>query len=117
MEDTSRNPPNRQRGRLWPSREDTEQGVDDIFLSHEDGDENIRDDGVRNLPGVCLMCRSETDEDRHVCREGDAEKSPVDREEQVAQITDRLGVPLLHVLLLQVSFPVETILPGSDVIG
>ena len=117
MEDTSRDPPDRQRGRLWPSREDTEQGVDDIFLPHKDRDENVGDDGVGNLSGVRLMCRSETDEDRHVGREGDTEKSSVDREEHVAHVTNRLGIHLLHVLLFQVAFPVETVLPGSDVIG
>ena len=114
---TSRDSPDDQRGRLWPSREDTEQGVDDIFLPHKDGNKEARDDGVINLSGVCPMCRSENDEDRHVGNEGYAEKSSVDREEHVAQVANGLRMPLLDVLLFQVAFPVETILLGSDIIG
>ena len=117
MENASRDPSDRQRGGLWPSREDTEQSVDDILLPHEDGDENVGYDSVSNLPGVRLMCRSEGDEDRHVGREGDTEKSTVDRKEHIAQVADRLGMPLLDVLILQVTFPVETILLGSKIIG
>ena len=117
MENASRDPPDGQRGGLWPGREDTEQGVDYILLPHKNGDENVGDDGVSDLPGVRLVCHSESDEDRHVGREGDAEKSTVDREEHVAQVANRLGMPLLDILLFQVTFPVETILLGSEVIG
>jgi len=117
MENASRDPPDRQRGGLWPSCEDIEQGVDDILLPHEDGNKDVGDDSVSNLPGGRLVCRSESDEDRHVGREGDAEKSTVDREEHVAQVANRLDMPLLDVLIFQVTFPVETILLGSEVIG
>lgn len=85
-------------------------------MPHKDGDKKVRDDGISNLSGVRLMCCSETDEDRHVGREGYAEESSVDREEQVAQVTNWLGMFLLDVFLFQVTFPVETILLGSDVI-
>ena len=114
MKDTSRDPPDRQRGRLRPSREGAEQGVDDMFLPHKYGNKKVGDDGVSSPPGVRLMCRSGTDEDRHVGGEGYAEKSCVDREEQVAQVTNGLGVPLLFVLLFQITLPVESIFLGSD---
>jgi len=117
VENASRDPPDRQRGGLRPGREDIEQGVDDILLSHKDGDENIGDDCVSDFSGIRLVCRSESDEDRHVGREGDAEKSTVDREKHVAQVANRLGMHLVDVLLFQVTFPVETILLGSEVIG
>ena len=117
MENASRDPPYRQRGGLWPGREDIEQGVDNILLPHKDGDENVGNDGVSDLPGVRLVCRSESDEDRHVGREGDTEKSTVDREEHVAQVANRLSMHLVDVLLFQVTFPIETILLGPEVIG
>ena len=102
---------------MWPGREDIKQGVDDILLSHKDGDENVGDDGVGNLSGVRLVCRSESDEDRHVGREGDAEKSTIDREEHVAQVANRLGMHLFDVLPFKVTFPVESIFLGPKVIG
>ena len=117
MEDTSRNSSNQQRGRLWPGSEDLEQDVDDIFLSHKDGDKKIGDNSVGNLSGVRLVRRRETDEDRHVRREGYAEKSTVDREEHIAQVTNRLGMFLFNVFLVQVAFPVETALFSPGDIG
>lgn len=77
VEDTSRDSPDSQKGRLWPSREDTEQGVDDIFLPHKDGNKKVRDNGVSDLSGIRLMCRSEAYEDRHIGREGYAEKASI----------------------------------------
>ena len=117
MEDTSRNPSNKQRSRLWPSREDLEENVDNIFLPHKDGDKKIGDYCVSNFAGVCLVCRGESNEDRHVRRESYAEKSSVHREEHIAQVTNRLGMLLLDVLLVQVAFPVEAIFFGSGDIG
>ena len=116
MEDSGRDPPDRQWGRLRPCGEDGVQVVDDIFLPHEDGDKDVGDDTVSYLSCVRLMCDSEGKENRHVGREGDAEKSPVYREQQIAQVTNRLGILLLYVLLFQVSFPVETLLLGSRII-
>ena len=73
MEDTSGNPPDGEGGRLGPGREDLEQGVDDVFLAHQDGDENVGDDSVRNLSGVRLVSRCEADEYGHVGCERDTE--------------------------------------------
>ena len=102
---------------MWPSREDNKQGVDDIFLSHKDGNKEVRDDGVGDLSGIRLMCHSESDEDRHVGHECYAEKSSVDREEYVAQVANGFRMPLLNMLLFQVAFPAEVILLGYDTIG
>ena len=84
MEDTSGNPPDGERGGLRPSREDTEQCVDNVFLTHQNGDEKIGDDSVGNLSGVRLVSRRETDEHGHICREGDTEKPSVNGEEHIA---------------------------------
>ena len=116
MEDTSGNPPDGERGGLGPGREDTEQGVDDVFLTHQDGDENVGDNGVGDLSGVRLVGRRETDEYGHVGREGDTEKSSVDGEEQVAGISDGLGVPLLDVLFILVTRPPEGLLFVGDIL-
>ena len=113
MEDPSGYPPNQQRSRRWPGREDVEQGIDDIFLPHEDGDKKIGHNGIGNLSSVGLMCRSKANENRHVCREGYAKKSPVGREEHIAQVTNGLGMPLFDIFFVQVTFPVESTLVGS----
>jgi hypothetical protein len=114
MEDTSRNSPNYQRSGLRPSREYLEQDVDNIFLSHKDGDEKVGDDSKSNLSGVRLVCRSETNEDRHVGRKGYAEKSSVDREEHISQVANGFGMRLFDVLFVQVTFPVEALLLDSS---
>lgn len=83
MKGTSGNLPDNERGGLRPDREDTEQGVDDILLTHQDVDENTGDDSVGNLSGVRLVSRRETNEYGHVGREGDIEK-PSANEEHIA---------------------------------
>ena len=85
-----------------------------MFLSHKDGDKEVGDDSISNLSGVRLMCRSETNEDRHVCCKGYAKKPPIYREEHIAQVTNGFGVFLLDVLLIQVTFPVESLLFDSS---
>jgi hypothetical protein len=117
VEDTSGNPPNDERGGLWPGREDIEQGVDDVFLTHQDGDKNIGDDGVGNLSSVRLVSRCEADEYGHVGREGDTEKPPVHGEEQVAKISDGLGVLLLDILLILITLPPEGLLFVGDILN
>ena len=77
MENASQDPLDCQRGGLRPGCEDTEQGVDDILLPHEDKHKDVGYNGVGDLPSVCLMCCSEGNEDRHVGCEGDPEKSEV----------------------------------------
>ena len=117
MEDTSGSPPEEERGGLWPGREDTEQSVDDIFLTHQDRDENVGDDSVCNLSGVRLVSRRETDEYGHVGREGDTEKPSVDGEEHIAEIPDGFGVLLLDVLLIEIALPPEGLLSVGDVLS
>ena len=117
VEDTSRNPPNGERGRLGPGRENTEQCVNDVFLTHQDGDEDIGDNSVGNLSSVRLVSRRETDEYGHVGREGDTEKPSVDGKEQVTEIPDGLGVLLLDVLFISITLPPEGLLPVGDVLN
>ena len=114
VEDASRDPPDQQRSRLWPSREDGEQGVDDIFLPNQDGDNKVGEDSVSDPSSVRLVCRGEPDENSHVGAECDAEEPPVDREKHVAQVSNGLGILLFDVLLIQVTLPVETILLDFD---
>jgi len=101
VEDTSGNPPDDERGKLWPGREYTEQGVDDVFLARQDGDQKIGDDCAGNLSGVRLVSRRETDEYGNVGREDNTEKSSANREQQIAEVSDRLGVLLLDILLVE----------------
>jgi len=115
MEDTSGNPPDGERGGLGPGREDLEEGVDDIFLAHQDGDKKIGDDSVGDLAGVRLVSRRETDEYRHVGREGNTEKPSVNGEEQIAEIPDGLGVPLLDILSIEITLPIEGFLFVGDI--
>ena len=117
MENTSRDLPDCQRCRRGPGSEDSEQGVDDIFLPNQDGDSKVGEDGVSDLSGVRLVCPNESDKDSHVGRKCDPEKPPVDREEHITQVTNELGVSLISVLLIQITFPVESILLGATVIG
>ena len=116
VEYTSGNPPDEKRGRLRPSGEDTEQDVNDVFLAHKDRDEKVGDNSVSNLSGVCLVGRREANEHRYVGRKGNAEKSPVNGEEQIAEISNRLGVPLLDVLIIEVTIPVEGFLFVRDIL-
>ena len=116
VEDTSGNPSDGERGGLRPGRKDAEQSVDDVFLTHQDGDEKIGDDGVGNLSGVCLVGRRETNEYGHVGREGDTEKPSVNGEEHIAEVPDRLGVLLLDVLLIEITLPVEGLLFIGDIL-
>lgn len=62
------------------------------------------------------MSRCKTDEYGHVGREGDTEKPSVDGEEQVADISDGLGVLLLDVLFIFITFPPEGLLPVGDIL-
>lgn len=116
MEDTSGNPPDCERGGLGPGGEDSEQGVDDILLAHQDGDKKVGDDSVRDLSGVCLVSCCEPDEYGHVGRKGDAEKPSIDGKEEVANISDRLGVLLPDVFIVQITLPVESFLFGRDIL-
>lgn len=117
MEDTSGNPPEEERGGLGPSREDTEQGVDDIFLAHQDGDENVGDNSVGNLSGVRLVGRREADKHGHVGCEGDTEQPSVSGEEHVAEIPDRLGVLLLDIFFIEITLPPEGLLLVGDILS
>jgi len=117
MEYTSGNPPEEERGGLGPSREDPEQGVDHVFLTHQDGDENVGDNRVGNLSGVCLVGRCETDEYGHVGCEGDTEKPSVNGEEHVAEIPDGLGVLLLDILLIEIALPPDGLLFVGDILS
>ena len=100
VEDTSGDPPDGERGGLGPSRKDLEQDVDDMFLAHENTDKKIGNDSVRNLPGIRLVGRSKANKYGHIGRKGETEKPPVNGEEQIAEVSNRLGVPLLDVLIV-----------------
>lgn len=115
MKNTSGNPPNHERGGLGPGREDIEQEVDNIFLTHQDGDEDVGDDTISNLSCVRLVGRCETNKYGHVGREGDGEKPSVNGEEHVAEVPDGLGVLLLDVLLILVTLPPEGLLFVGDI--
>ena len=39
MKDTCGNPSDGERGRLGPGREDAKEGVDSVFLAHQDGED------------------------------------------------------------------------------
>ena len=117
MEDASRSPPEEERGGLGPGREDTEQGVDHVFLTHQDRDGNVGDDSIGNLSGVRLVSCCETNEYGHVGREGDAEKPSVNGEEHVAEIPNGLGVFLLEILLVEITLPPVGLLFVGDILS
>jgi len=117
VEDTSGNPPEEERGGLGPGSEDIEQGVDHVFLTHQDGDENVGDNSVGNLSGVRLVSCCETDEYGHVGREGDTEKPSVNGEEHVAEVPDGLGVLLLDILLIEITLPPDGLLSVRDILS
>ena len=117
VEDTSGNPPEEERSGLGPGREDTEQGVDHVFLTHQDGDENVGDNSVSNLSGVRLVSRREPDEYGHVGCEGDTEKPSINREEHVAEIPDGLGVLLLDIFLIEITLPPDGLLSIGDILS
>lgn len=102
---TSRNPSDSERSGLGPSSEDIEQNVDDIFLANEDRDEKVGDDGVGNLSCVRLVGCRKADEYAHVCCKGDAEKPSVNGEERITEISNRLGLLLVDVLIIEITLP------------
>lgn len=92
---------------MGPSREDFEQDVYDIFLTHKDPDEKVRNDSVGNLSGIRLVRRRKADEYGYVGRKGEAEKPSVNGEEQVANISDWFGVLLLDIFIIEITLPIE----------
>lgn len=107
MEYTSGNPPNSERGGLGPSREDTEQYVDNVFLTNENRHKKVGDNSVGNPSGVCLVGRRKANKYGHVSCKGDTEKPSVNGEEHIADIPDWLGVLLPDVLVVEITLPVE----------
>ena len=95
---------------MGPGCEDTEQGIDDIFLAHHDGDEKVGNDSVGDLPGVRLVRSSKTNEYRHIGHKSDTEEPSVNGEKKVTNISDRLGVSLINVLIIEITLPVESLL-------
>ena len=65
VEYTSGNPDG-ERGGLGPSREDTEQDVNDVFLTHKDRDKKVRNDSVGNPSDVYLVSCRKVDEYGHI---------------------------------------------------
>jgi hypothetical protein len=60
--------------------------------------------------------RRKTDEYGHVGRKSDAEKPSVNGEEHIAEISNRLGVLLLDVLIVEITLPVEGFLFVRDIL-
>lgn len=46
---------------MGPGSEDIEQDIDDVFLTHEDGDKKVGNDSVGNFSRIRLVSSREAD--------------------------------------------------------
>ena len=63
------------------------------------------------------MGRRETNEHGHVGCKGDAEEPSVSGKEPIAEVSDRLGVPLLDVFVIKVTIQIEDLLLVGEITG